>query len=104
MLKKYAGKSVDEVEFEFGKPNARIARANGYEYKYDFTGRSLGNGRQDEAQHVRFLFGSDDKVRQVASTRTVARRRPNPGGIAALATVVILAPIALFAALFAAYE
>jgi len=80
LKRKYTGENINDIEFEFGKPDkVSDAKNGGYVYTYYYIGRPLGKGRGTEEQYINFLFDSDDKVGNVKSTTTVQRRRFNAG-------------------------
>jgi hypothetical protein len=82
LKRKYTGKNINDIEFEFGEPDkVRDSKNGGYVYTYYYIGQPLGKGRGTEEQYISFLLDPNDRVRDVKSTTTVLRRRASAGKI-----------------------
>ena len=77
LKRNYAGVHVEDVTFDFGKPNEVDESQRGYTYLYNEKRVNekivIGNN-----QYVRFSFDNEDIVRNVQSTTTKKTKKFSP--------------------------
>jgi hypothetical protein len=78
LKKKFSQSNVEDIEFEFGKPDEVQETKNGYIYYYYYDGINPRSKRSEE-QFIRFAFNNSDVVRQIQSNSYTKVRRISVG-------------------------
>ena len=70
LMKDYKGATVDEIEFELGRPDKKEAFERGYAYTYFYGNRG--------EMYEKYLFDNNDNLRRIQSTNTVPKKYFSP--------------------------
>jgi hypothetical protein len=98
------GATVDDIEYDYGKPDETQDTKKGYIYTYYFDGKSSENGRIEE-QYTDFLFNKDDQLTSIKSTNTVKTKRFSPGKtVFTVVFFTVILPVAIVLEIVAAAE
>jgi hypothetical protein len=77
LMRNYQGATVDDVEYNLGKPDEVDRLRTGYAYTYYYHGRI--NRHQSGEVYERYMFDNKDNLRCIQSTNAVPKKYFSPG-------------------------